>query len=492
MIDYIRNGVTTGGAARNFVEIPDNSEFYIQYLQQLQKERQDALSKNYELVRGMDLTKIDPRDRGAVINDYNAWKQFAMNPPQSGKRGEYNTWKQQVLMGETELKNRIADIIGTRKNIVDYIDHNKDRLDYDGINEANKWLDGSVVDKDGNIINPNFSSLTIKPEHVYDADGTIGKLVNQNVIKSQQLAQHHRGRDGKTVSVEADVLNSKGLNDAVQNELHYNPEFKNAIDKSYKQFQGLNPDSNVSYDQFLQDRIKHHYPAMSNRDTVLAKEVPAGDGLYTYNYNVKDPNNYVQHININQAKTFAEQQAENLANYHALMRGTQEAIKSGDQAQLDRTSRLWSPVLLGKSLDGNGKDNRVQLTKSPDGTYTIKATGTNEYGMPIKNSYDMSKPESWQALTDQYNNQFHTPTQLKYRIPIEQSDQYNKNIIVPQQPQMPVSDLIPQDDYNVTPQQQQQSIMTNQPAQDNRLMRFGKKLKAGIGLMNFGASTDNQ
>jgi hypothetical protein len=464
MIDIIQNGVTSGGVAPTVYQPIDAGNIYRQYMEQADQARKESLNKNYDLVKDVDLSKVDPRDRPAVEKQYEDWRNMALSVPVSNKRGDYNRWRASVLQGQSDLKNKISDIMGRRRELVDGVARRRDMLDHDGLNTANQWIDAPVVDDKGNFATYDYNTLGLKPEHVYDVDGLIQKQVGTNITKSQQLAQHHRGKDGKTVSIDADVLNTNGLTKSLQDQLNYNPEFKYALDKEYSKFKSVNPNSQVTFDQYFNDRIKHHYPAMSQRDSYLYKDVPAGDGLYAFNYNVKDPNNYVQRVNINSVDAAAKKKEAVLNLHNNVLGSIARYFASGSPDDAQAGSQLTSQVLRGQKFGDKGTLDGIHLGSDGSGKkYLEFYTKTDDYTIPKKSKIYSDDPNWDRKIHDMFNGRFtRTPQDMIGEDVFNNWRGVKKGI-----------------ESNITP------VAPTKPK--NSLLNLGSKLKKGLtGLKNLG------
>ena len=363
-IQNIQNGVTTGGEAPVVFKPEDNSGMYLQYIQQLEAERQNALNDNYKLVKDLDLSKVDPRDRPFIQAKYDDFKQNAMSQPISNKKGEMMAWRNGMLDKYKDVQNAITDAISRRKDLVDGFTRDHETLSTNGLKQYNEALNKSIFDENGNPVEYKYDSFERKPEQVFDADSVLQNLIKRNTTEGQQLASSHRGRDGKTVSVSANVLNGKALNNSVQDEMNYNPQFKHAIEERFKKYQELNPDDKTTtMGGFISDYVKHHMPAMSERDLHLAKDIHPGDGLYAYNYATKDPAYYEQHVNINTAN---KEQAAKDARQNLIsntLTGAATALKSGDSRSLEDASQQLTNLLKGRQIGNKGPLQNIVLGK---------------------------------------------------------------------------------------------------------------------------------
>lgn len=510
MIDFIKNGVTTGGYAPNNPETPQGENIFQQYMNQVWAERKEAYDKNLELLKDTDLSKVDPRDRPAVTQAYNEFRNLAMNPPQGTRRGDYNQWMFQVNQKANDVKNRIGEIKNARENLVNGYHDIKEHLTPEGLKLWNQRLSSPITDTDGNVINYDLNEGERNPEHLADINNMYGEILKQNTSPEKTQIGFYKRKDGKVVQQFAKLTNQdRYINDAY-NEYQNNPELNYAINKTYEQYKKANPDSTLSVDDFAKQAASSLLRPQTDWDKHILKigGIKQTPGVLYNDVDEKVPNDYKITVN-GPAKTYAEQQAENLANYHAIMGQIQAAAKSGNKEELDRAGRLLSPVVFGKSFSGDGKENRVQFVKAPDGSVLMKATGSNVWGIPTDKGLNMTDQATWQTLHDSYNNQFIKPTNLKYRIPADQLNPYTKDLsqyesqpIVPgsndpavQQyatPGMdePVSSIITPD-LNRSQVNGSLNNQDQQPTPNNGLGRFGKRIKNSVnGLMNWGASSD--
>jgi hypothetical protein len=496
MMDYIKNGVTTGGYAPNTPETPQGENIFQQYMNQVWAERKEAYDKNLELLKDVDLGKVDPRDRPGVQKEYDEFRNLAMNPPQSTRRGDYNRWRFQVMQKANDVKNRIGDIKNARENLINGYNEIKEHLTPAGLKLWNKRLSSPITDNGGNVINYDLNEGERTPEHLANINGKLNEILKNNTSPEKTQIGFYKRKDGKYVQQFAKLTNSDKYQKEAFDEYKSNPELNYAFNKSYEQYKQANPDSTLSLDDFAKQAISSQLRPQTDWDKHILKVsgVKQTPGVLYNDIDEKVPNDYKITVN-GPAKTYAENQAENLANYHAIMGQIQAAAKTGDQAALDRAGRLLSPVVFGKSFTGDGKENRVIFTKTPDGGVVMKATGTNEWGIPTDKALSMTDQGTWQTLHDSYNNQFNKPTNLKYRIPADQLNPYTKDMsqYATQDPEMPVSDLIPQQ-YNPGDQTQQQSqpVMTTPPPaqtqeQPQQQSKFGARIKKVLtGWSNFG------
>jgi hypothetical protein len=491
MIDFIKNGVTTGGYAPNTPATPEGENIFQQYMNQVWAERKEAYDKNLELLKEVDLGKVDPRDRPAVQKEYEDFRNLAMNPPHSTRRGDYNQWRFRVMQKANDVKNRIGDIKNARENLVNGYNEIKEHLTPEGLKLWNKRLSSPITDADGNVVNYDLNEGERTPEHLANINDKLNEILKNNTSPEKTQIGFYKRKDGKVVQQFAKLTNSDKYQKEALDEYNSNPEFNYAVNKSYEQYKKANPDSTLSVDDFAKQAITSHLRPQTDWDKHVLKVsgVKQTPGVLYNDIDEKVPNDYK--ITVNNGNSLADKLALNNANYDAIMGQIQAAAKSGDQAALDRAGRLLSPVVFGKSFTGDGKENRVIFTKGPDGKVQMKATGSNEWGIPTDKGLDMDKQATWQTLHDSYNNQFTKPTNLVYRIPGDRLNPYTKDLsqYQPQEPQMGINDLVPQP-YD---QGGQQQLMTQPPPPQTDQQpvqapsKFGTKLKNVISKWsNFG------
>lgn len=486
MIDFIRNGVTTGGFAPNTPIEPQGENIYNQYLQQVWKERQDAMNKNYDLVKDTDLSKVDPRDRGAVRGLYGQWRQLALNPPQTNRRGDYNLWREQVLQGETDVKNRIGEIISGRQNLVNGYAENKDKLSAKGLRDYNDALTKPVMGEDGKVIYYNPNQFEHAPEKVYDVNGKMGDLLKGATAKDGQVQIYRRG-DGKYVQKHADITDLNRYYGDVKNEAQSNPEFQRVFQNQYNDYMAKNRDSKMSMDDFIQHAAQSQLPNLTNYDKQKLHGVNQTPGFLYHNVNEKEPNDYK--MTVNNGRSFADQKAEVLANYQNLMGNLHGAVQSGDLNAMSQSAQQLGPFVLGKSLDGNGKVNRIQVIKDANGNPVLRATVPDNYGFNTDHDYPLNDTNTWQKIHMNFNNQFRDKN-FGLQVPSEQLNPYTQDLENQQQLQddnivSPIISKSGQLQNQVNPvhgQQQQQQVPYNtvQPEtpqpQQKGLLYYGKKI----------------
>lgn len=431
-MDYIRNGVTTGGFAPNTPLEPQGDNIYNQYLQQVWQERQDAINKNNELLNNTDLSKVDPRDRGAVQGMYDKWKQLAMSPPQTMQRGAYNAWKEKVLSDKAQLQNRIGEAVAARQAYNEAYSRVKDNLTNKGISQFNKDYSSPIFDDNGKVTFPNPDNWERKPEDIFDTDQSLLNFQKRFTEGDKVQLDTHKDKNGRVVQTFARALPVNQYVQSAIDEYNSNPKAKYAWDNQYQQFKDLNPGTQETVQDFIKDAALTKVPQQLVHDKATLQGIKdLTPGIHYYDTETRLHND--PRININ-AQSFTDKQNSWLADYDKHFGDLSNAVKTGNQSLLSNSVGQFAPLLKGKNL-GYGTIVDAQSATDDNGQPVIRTKVLNQWGVPQQQDMPLKNANTWQGLQMLYNNQPKlSGSNFRFQIPNSRLDQHTDGLFKDQQP----------------------------------------------------------